>query len=567
MFNLVLFTLEELSRNKKSILINCFEQAADINIFVDSMDIYITLQQVPSDCSIPHGVLVSIQLNSLGGYEPQIYLEDFDYGQTKLIIIKCDNPSCANLKVSSTGIIVMESKIEVTFIRTGTIQISRGKCINCFNDNDSYVELYQGSIVAVLFPTFKCVNTITTTQGQQLTMNTPIKAKVYITYTDNSITIHDQLTITVEQSIFIPEYQYTPQSIPIRIRLAHPEISQYFEQKITNNGSTTKDMKTFQVQLYFNTQNTNIPLIKVTKTYMNFYMLTGIQNVFDQLKIMFLSNGFVLQKQIGQYAQLANSYLVSLGVDSYQIEYIFVTYDSYLTDQLRVRLISKGLYNNLLFNNNSRLSNCHLRFPNQDCDVLMKQLKYWDVSKLTPYVTYHFYVGQQQVTNYTKILDAFVDSCFSTSYVEYDNATESARILVNPNNASKFCTLVRNDVLTVEISLGNSSQVLQSIDIDFIPGVQEYIVLGFDLHLHPEIRVQYYRSGEFQDAVSVTEYVAAIRENIIIQELLIVLYVLSFNLVFTVVYVLLVVQIIPGYTQRKKQHIKKVKQIVLDEDA
>ncbi|CAL5970070.1 Hypothetical_protein [Hexamita inflata] len=290
----------------------------------------------------------------------------------------------------------MESKTEVTYIQTGIVEISRGKSSNCFNDNDSYVELYQGSVVAVLYPTFRCINVITTIQGQTTTLNTPFRAKVYITYTDNSLTIHDQLFITVEQSIFIPENKYTSQSIPVRIRLANSEISQYFEQKIINE-TITKDMKMFQVQLYFTTQNTITPVIKVTRTQMNFYLLAGIQNVFDKLKLMFLANGFVLQKQLGQYASIANQYLTNLGVDSYQIEYTFVTYDVNLTDQLRIRLIAKGLDNNLLFNNNSRLSNCQLRFPNQNCDELMEKLKQWDISQLTPYVTYHFYKGQQQV--------------------------------------------------------------------------------------------------------------------------------------------------------------------------
>ncbi|CAL6108849.1 Hypothetical_protein [Hexamita inflata] len=326
-------------------------------------------------------------------------------------------------------------------------------------------------------------------------------------------------------------------------------------------------MKMFQVQLYFTTQNTITPVIKVTRTQMNFYLLAGIQNVFDKLKLMFLANGFVLQKQLGQYASIANQYLTNLGVDSYQIEYTFVTYDVNLTDQLRIRLIAKGLDNNLLFNNNSRLSNCQLRFPNQNCDELMEKLKQWDISQLTPYVTYHFYKGQQQVTNYSKVIDLFVDSCFSTSYVEYDIITKSAKIIVNPNNASKFCTLVRNDVLKVEITLGINSQLLSQVIIDYIPGVQQHTIFEFDLHLHPEIRVQYYRGGEFQDAVSVTEYVTTI-QNILIQELIIVLYVLSVNLGFTVVYVLLVVLVIPVCTQRKRYHSKKVKDIIkLDEDA
>ncbi|CAL5970105.1 Conserved_hypothetical protein [Hexamita inflata] len=565
MFNLVIQTLNELARLEKQVLINCFDQSADINIFADSWDIYLTVTFVPSECNIPHGVLVSVQLNSLGGYEPQIYLEDFNYGQTKLIIIKCDNPSCANLKASSAGRIVMESKTEVTFIPAGSVQISRGKYSNCFNDNDSYVELYHGYIVVLLFPTFRCVNTIATAQGQQLIVNTPFKAKVFITYTDNSTTIHDSLQLTVEQSVFIPENKFTPQSVPVRIKLAQPDISQYFDQKISN-GVITKDMKIFQIQLYFLNTNYTVPIVKTTRTYINFYLLAGIQNVYSKLSLMFQANGFILKKELNQNAIAANALLTSLGVDSYQIQYTVVMYDVEKTEELRVRLIAQGLDNNQ-FNDVARQSNCKLRFPNQGCEELMNKLKQMNLYDTTPYITYLFYKGDQIVTNYSKVFDEFVDSCFSTGLLEYNNYTQDLTIIINQNKASKFCTLKRNDALTVEISLGNNSQQLTSLTIDYVPGVQNYSISGFDLTLHPEIRIQYYRSGEFQDAVSLTDYVIQVNDGLLRQELMILLYVLSVNFGFTFMYVLIVVLAVPACKNRAQRPNRRLKEIKLDEEA
>ncbi|CAL5970120.1 Conserved_hypothetical protein [Hexamita inflata] len=419
MFTLLIQTLNELDRLEKQVLINCFDQQADVNIFADSSDIYLTINAIPSDCQMPYGVLVSVQLNSLGGYEPQVYLEDFEYGQTQLIIVKCDNPSCANLKTSSAGVIVMESKTEVTYIPAGSVQISRGRSSNCFNDNDSYVELYQGSIVAVLYPTFRCINTITTTQGQQLILNTPLKAKVYITYTDNSITIHDQLIITVEHPIFVPSSEFSSDSVPVKVRLAHPDISQYFEQKITN-GTITKDMVTFQFQFYFTTGQ---EITKISQTTVNYYELLGIQDAFESIQLIFLSNGFAVKKQTSQNAAAGNAYLASLGVDSYQIEYTFVTYDVEKTNEFRFRLIAQGLSNGQ-FNDQSIINNCNLRFPNQGCDELMKKLQSWDLSELTPSITQFFYAGNQLVTNYSKFVNEFLDSCFSTGHLDNDNLTE-----------------------------------------------------------------------------------------------------------------------------------------------
>lgn len=67
---------------------------------------------------------------------------------------------------------------------------------------------------------------------------------MYITYTDDSISIHDQLALTIEQDLFVPTVKVMASSTPVRIKLSNPTISKFFEQKMVN-GVASKDMALF----------------------------------------------------------------------------------------------------------------------------------------------------------------------------------------------------------------------------------------------------------------------------------------------------------------------------------
>ncbi|CAL6035700.1 Conserved_hypothetical protein [Hexamita inflata] len=556
MINIFIICRFELSRIEKDIMYNCFEQNTDVNIFADSWDIYVTLYPSQSDCLIPAGILLSLQINSLGLYEPQAYVKDFNYTlQTQQILVRCTDPICSQLASATSSIVIIESKTQVTYVPVGSVQISRGIASNCFNDNDSYVELYHESIVAVLYPTFKCINSITSI-GQDLILNTPYKAKVYITYSDNSITIHNELDIIVEDMIFVPAYQYSSQSVPIRIRLANQDISQYFEQKIIkqteNETITTKDMILFQIELSFNVSST---IIKTTQTLINYYKLMGIPQAFSNLTLTLLDNGFVNQKHIGPQANLANQYLQSLGVDWYLVEYIFVTYDVAKTMEFRARLIAHGVSKKGLFNNVPVQSSCEFRFPNQGCSELMKKLKTMSLSELSTSLTYQFYSGTTLVTNYSKMFDKFYDSCFSDGYLDYQNITKTLIIYINMYQASKSCTLKNHDIVQVKVILGNNSVELQQLDIDYEPGQQQYQIQGFDLSLHPEIILQFFRDSIIQDAVSISTYTTNFDDSAFKQQIIIIVIILACNLGFNLCYFILKFILVP-YLQNCKRKVK-----------
>ncbi|CAL5982946.1 Hypothetical_protein [Hexamita inflata] len=556
MFNIFIICRLELDRSEKDIIFNCFTQNTDVNIFVDSLDIYVTLNPSHSDCLIPNGILLSLQINSLGSYEPQAYVKDYNHNQqSQQLLVRCTDPICSQLDSATSSIVIVESKTEVTYITVGTVQISRGKSSNCFNDNDSYVELYHESIVAVLFPTYRCINSITNIQGQQLMINNPYKAKVYITYSDNSITIHNKLDITVEDAIFVPAYQYSSQSIPIRIRLASPEISQYFEQKIVkqtvNETVTTKDMILFQIELQFNISQS---IIKTTKTLVNYYKLMGISHAFSNLTLTFLDNGFINQKHIGPYANLANNYLKSLGVDWYIVEYIFVTYDVAKTMEFRARLIAPGVSQKGQFNNVPVQSSCETRFPNQGCNELMKKLKSIPLSQLQTSLTYQFYSGSTLVTNYSKMFDYFYDSCFSDGFLDYQNVTQTLKININMHKDS-VCTLKRNDAIQLKIILGNSSVILQQLQIDYEPGQQQYQIKGYDLSLHPEIKIQFFRDSIIQDAVSISTYITHFDDSALKKSIILIIIILSCNLGFNLFYVISKFILVP-YMLNCKRKVK-----------
>ncbi|CAL5982606.1 Conserved_hypothetical protein [Hexamita inflata] len=312
------YSISELSRAEKKTMYNCFTTSADINLFADTLQITVTLTSTKSaSCDIPHGVFVSLQIDSLGSYEPSAYVQDFAYDSPQQIRLACTDPvECAKIKAAESGTVVLETKTHATFVPAGSIRVSKGLSSSCFHDDDSFVELYQGAVVLVLYPTFTCKDSIAKDQMGQLKLNSMSKVKMYITYTDNSITIHDQLAITVQQDLFMPTLKVTASSTPLRIKLANPTISQFFVQSMTN-GVLSKDMTLFQANLEF----TNIALLKINaQVTMNLYKQMGIAEVYDRFDMQLLSNGFVVYKTLGPQTAAANSYLQSLGVTSYQIQ-------------------------------------------------------------------------------------------------------------------------------------------------------------------------------------------------------------------------------------------------------
>ncbi|CAL5982774.1 Conserved_hypothetical protein [Hexamita inflata] len=555
----------ELTRLEKKPMYNCFTTSADINLFADTLQITVTLTSTKSaSCDIPHGVFVSLQIDSLGSYEPSAYVQDFAYDSPQQIRLACADPvECAKIKAAESGTIVLETKTHATFVPAGSIRVSKGLSSSCFHDNDSFVELYQGAVVLVLYPTFTCKDSIAADNLGQLKLNTLSKVKMYITYTDNSISIHDQLAISVEQDIFIPSYQISTNSIPVRIKLSNPTLSQYFVQQMVN-GKLSKDLMLFQLNLEYIVDD----IKKNVQITMNFYKLMGIVNAYNKFDFQLLSNGFISYKQPEVNINLINNQLIQQGITHFTIQYIFMMYDVPKTEQFRMRLITKE-QNDYLYNNNPVQYTCEWQFPNQQCDLLLYKLKTIPITELQGQVNYQFYSNSNLITNYTKMIDNIYDSCFTDGLLDYNANQLIAQITINSNTNSKYCSLAKNDALVIKILLGNNSQILKTFNNDFIPGIQRFQITGVNLSLLPEIRVQFYRDNSLQDAVALSKYVIYKDNLLITQEIHIILFILSANLIFVILYQLcnitlykIIKQVL---TQRKQQ--QQFKQFINHDEA
>ncbi|CAL5986822.1 Conserved_hypothetical protein [Hexamita inflata] len=564
---ILIYSLSELTRLEKKPMYNCFTTSADINLFADTLQITVTLTSTKSaSCDIPHGVFVSLQIDSLGSYEPSAYVQDFAYDSPQQIRLACTDPvECAKIKAAESGTVVLETKTHATFVPAGSIRVSKGLSSSCFHDNDSFVELYQGAVVLVLYPTFTCKDSIAKDQMGQLKLNTLSKVKMYITYTDNSISIHDQLAITVQQDLFVPTLNVTASSTPVRIKLENPTISQYFIQSISN-GVLSKDMVLFQANIEQLT-NDITPVKKNIQVTTNIYKFMGISSAYSKFDLQILSNGFISLKVMGPQAASSNAQLKALGVTSYIIQYIFTTYDVSKTDLFRMRLYSTGL-SNYLYNANPTQNTCEVRFPGQQCDQIMQKLLNIPAAERQAQINYQYYKNDILVTNYSKMIDRIYDSCFTTGSLDYTSATNNLSLVVNWNIDSKFCSLQRNDAVVIKIMLGNNSQVLKTQNIDFIPGVQNYYVSGFNLSLLPEVRVQYFKNNQLHDAVALNSYIVHKNNSLITNQIVIVSKILAINLGIVILYSVWHFSLAHLFTKCviKRRQVNKFKQQVDDEN-
>ncbi|CAL5989248.1 Conserved_hypothetical protein [Hexamita inflata] len=534
--------LSELARAAKVEQFNCYTSLADIQLYADTQKIVVTVQTTNnSACDIPHGIKVSLQIDSLGAYEPYVYVRDYDYATTTTIHLKCSNAACSSIPSSASGIIIIESKTKVTRIPAGSVRVSRGVAENCFNDNETYAELYQGSIVLGTVPTFNCINDIASTVNGVLTLNTVNAVKLYITYSDNSITVHQDLTVAVEADVVVPTASVTDTSVPLRIRLSSPTISTYFNQKL-DNGVITKDMKFFRFDLYFQTDlGQSTPLIKVTRVTANYYSLPGFPLAYTQFTMQVLDNGFLVQKLISPNTAMYNTQITSLGVDNYVIQYTFEYANNARTDEFRNKLVAKqSLPENLLFSAGAVQRTCEVRFPNQNCIQILHDLKHKNINELYAFVTYYHYQGTNLVANYSVAINNIIDSCFSSGELRNDNNTKTLSITVTMNPNSYHCALVKNDQITIKIYLANTSSniLIDTLVIDYVPGVQNYLSVGNIIEGNPEIRIHYFREGVLLDAVSLTEYIQVANNDLLMEQVYIVLKILGVHFGIVVLYLI-----------------------------
>ncbi|CAL6080596.1 Conserved_hypothetical protein [Hexamita inflata] len=550
-------SLQELSRLQKVVMYNCFTTEADINLFADTLQIEVTINSANSlACDLPHGIFVSLQVDSLGLYEPKVYVKDFDYNNPAKIIIRCLDASCSNIKNSKSGTVVIETKTKVTYIPAGSVRVSKGVMGNCFHDNDSFVELQQGAAILVLYPTAFCQDSIASIQGGVLKINPISRVKLYITQSDGSRSIFNEITVTAMQQAYVPTSKPLNTSTAIRIKLEQEDISKYFIQKV-ENGQLTKDSVLFQANIEIYTADA-VPILKSAQVTMNLYKLMGISWAYDQFDLQILQKGFISLKKMGAQATIANNQIKALGITYYTIQYIFTYYDVAKTNQFRMRLFSSGL-SNFLYNVNPTQNTCEARFPGQNCLELVQKLSQIPSSQLKAEIVYFYYKNDQYITNYTKVVDHIYGSCFTDGLLDYDVLTQKLNITFEQNFNSSYCSLLDNDLITIKILLGNNSQLLLTKTTDFVPGKQQFQVSGFNLTLKPEIRVQYFKSNLLQDAIALDTYIIYKNNKLLSSEIIMVAKILSVNLACTLLYLIyyFIIDVKLRKCIEKKQSMKK----------
>ncbi|CAL5970136.1 Conserved_hypothetical protein [Hexamita inflata] len=537
--------------------------------YADIQQIVVTIQTTNnSACDIPHGIRVSLQIDSLGIYEPYVNVRDYDYSSTTQIHLKCNNAACLSIPSSASGIIIIESKTKVTKIPAGSIRVSRGVAENCFNDSETYVELYQGSLIFGTVPTLNCADQISSLVNGVQTLNTLNTVKLYITYSDNSMTVHQDLTVEVLDDVFAPTNKVIGSSTYLRIRILSDTLSTYFNQSI-HNGVISKDMKFFRFNLQFET-DTGQPtkLIKIAQVTANYFQLPGFPTCYTSLSMQILDNGFFLQKVGGPNMATYNTQIENLGVTSYVIQYVFVYYNNAKTDEFRKKLVARtSLPDSVLFSNGAVQRTCEARFPNQNCTQILSELKQKNVGEIYAFISYFYYAGSTLVGNYSIVISNILDSCFSTGELSYNSKTQTLSISINMNSNSDTCQLAKNDQITIEISVANTSAnvLISTQTLDYVPGVQKFTVEDEQIIGTP-IRVQYFREGTLLDAVSLTEYVVHANNDLFMQEFYIVVKVLAAHFGCVVLYLIWHFSIYPIIIKYKMTQTQKAIILISEED-
>ncbi|CAL5970147.1 Hypothetical_protein [Hexamita inflata] len=243
-----------------------------------------------------------------------------------------------------------------------------------------------------------------------------------------------------------------------------------------------------------------------------------------------LDNGFFLQKVAGPNMNAYNTQIENLGVSSQVIQYVFEYSNNARTDEFRKKLVARtSLPESLQFSNGATHRTCEARFPNQNCTQILSELKQKNVGEIYAFISYFYYAGSTLVGNYSIVISNILDSCFSTGELSYDNKTQTLSISINMNSNSDTCQLAKNDQITIEILVANTSAnvLINTQTLDYVPGVQKYYVQGQEIIGAPEIRVQYLREGTLLDAVSLTEYLIVANKDLLMKQVYIVLEILG----------------------------------------
>ncbi|CAL6079544.1 Conserved_hypothetical protein [Hexamita inflata] len=475
-----------LTRSQKDVMSNCFDQKADINIFTDTMQIFITVHSLRNElCDLPRGVLVSLFINGLGTYEPQVYAYDFDYFTTTQFVMNCTDPLCLNLKDSASGQIIIESKSDVVYIPAGSIRISQGHSEDCFYNDDTIAYIMKGGIQFKMYPTPACSNFITWIDAGVTKLLAPISARVYINYPDNTMTTHENLAMELTQDVFTPD-----SATSLLFTVKNDNISKYFD----------KGLKFVRLQLVYKQSD----ILRIVETNTNQYGLLDLTNVYSSAEIQIQKNGFMLKTTPGLNMNAVNTKITNLGGNSAKIFVIMSLKNVSRTFEFRERIeaVFNGTYQ---FSDKPQPFSCS-DYSDQNCTEHLKKLMSYQLSEVSVSLAYYVYGPTYEVlTNYSIKVNKITDSCFDGGLIDYEQGKQTASVSVYLNTKSMYCVLVKDNLLTVRITntvtkeTKDFQKIFQAKSLSF--------QLNLDLEGNPDLQVDIIRSSILEESIRIESYV------------------------------------------------------------
>ncbi|CAL6041027.1 Conserved_hypothetical protein [Hexamita inflata] len=497
MLTALLYLSLQIDRDSKDIMNNCFDQTTDINIFTDTNQLIITVQSLfNSECDLPSSVLVSIQLDSLVGYEPYAYAYNYNYNQTTQFIVNCtDLVKCANLKNSLSGQIFIESKSDLVIVPAGSVRISQGHTENCFYNDLTVAQIDTDLIIFKMYPTPYCTNFISVNNAGTIQLQQPLEAKVYVNYPDETMGAFENLQITMTQVLYAPDT-----NTPIYVTVHQNGLSEFF---------VSKGLKFFTFSMYF----VDNGLSRIVNTYTNQYGFINEKNIYSYVEIQLKEGGFILKTLAGPDMIIENA-AISV-TNSYSIQMIMTTKNVSRTFEFRerVRVIVNQTYQ---YTEDPEPFSCS-DYPGQHCDENLIKLISLPEHDVSLYMVYYQYSSDNSVfSNYSVGVNKITDSCFSGGLIDYTITNKSLNLTLYQNNASKHCVLAKDDLLAIKTT---NTITKQQEQLAYINGATDINVMfqNIDLYRNPEIQVDIYRDNILEESSRIANY--AIKSNSLLPQM------------------------------------------------
>ncbi|CAL6079608.1 Conserved_hypothetical protein [Hexamita inflata] len=501
MLTALLYLSLQIDRDSKDLMNNCFDQTTDINIFTDTNQLIITVQSLfNSECDLPSSVLVSVQLDSLVGYEPYSYAYDYDYNKTTQFVVNCtDLVKCANLKNSLSGQIFIESKSDRVIIPAGSVRISQGHTENCFYNDLTVAQIATDLVTFKMYPTPYCNDLISFDDSGVTKLKQPLEARVYVNYPDGTMGAFENLAITMTQVVYSPDT-----NTPILLTVQQTGQSQYF---------SSKGLKFFTLSLFY-LDNT---LKRIVDTFTNQYAFVNPKDVYSSAEVQITETGFMLKTIQGPDMVSVNQDIRNSGSNSVMIYLVMTMKNVSRTFEFRTR-VKVVLNSTYQFTEDPEPYSCS-DYPGQQClenlEFVMSQPQK-DVSLFLVFYLYGPAPAYEVVNNYSIGVSKISDSCFKGGLADYTIANKSLNLTIYLNNKSEYCVLVKDDLLAIKVTNTKTKEVDQVVFIYGATAINT-IINDIDLKNDPEIQIDIYRENILEESLRITNYV--LKQNSLVPQM------------------------------------------------